>query len=187
MFMFIFAQIAIYLLLFFQVIILLFLLAICSVLFSAIISVPWVPTRHKNAKRMFEMAELKAGQTVVDFGCGDGALLITAVQEFGASKGIGYENQFFVRMLGKMRIKFLGLSHQIEIRKDNFLKLTEFPQADLIATYLFAEVQAKLEPALKVHYPKGTKVIARTFRYPTLELLEEKQFEDKEKFFLYKI
>lgn len=184
--MIVLGQIAIYLLLVFQLVLLFILLALVSIVFSSIISVPWVPTRQKLAKHMFELAKLQPGETVVDFGCGDGSVLFTAVKDFGAAKGIGYENQPFVRWLAKIRLKQLGLKKQVDIRKDNFFR-TDFPKADVIATYLFASTQAKLEPLLKKAYPKGTRVVSRTFRYPTLELVETTETENGEKFYLYRI
>ena len=58
----------IYLLLGFQAFLLLVMIILISVMIHAVIYVPWVPTRGKIGKRMFELAQLKPGETVVDFG-----------------------------------------------------------------------------------------------------------------------
>jgi len=161
------------------------LLFVISTMVTAIFGVPWVPTHSKVGKKMFELAELKPGQTVVDFGCGDGSLLITAIKDFGAAKGIGYEIHPGIRMIGKIRAWLGGTSKKLDLRGGNFFKI-ELPKADLIATYLFPETQAKLEPMLKKYYPSGTKVISRTFRYPTLPLIKTTE-ERGEKLYLYEI
>jgi hypothetical protein len=174
-------------LLIFQFFLLFLLVGILSILLYSIISVPWVPTHARIGRQMFKLAKLQPAQTVVDFGCGDGSLLITAVKEFGAKKGIGYDRQPFVRWFGYVRIYFSGLSGQVEIRKENFFK-AEFPQeADLIASYLFPKTQVQLEPLLRKAYPKGTRVISRTFTYPTLELIETEKNYKGENLYLYQL
>ncbi|MFA6132326.1 MAG: methyltransferase [Patescibacteria group bacterium] len=173
------------LILFIQFLLLLSLAFLVTLLISGLVSVPWVPTRGKIGKKMFEMAELKPGETVVDFGCGDGSLLLTAVKNFNAAKGIGYEHHPGVRWLGLLRAKIAGLSDKIDLRGGNFFK-AELPKADVIATYLFPETQQRLEPLLKKYYPSGTRVISRTFKYPSLPLIKTDEARG-EKLYLYLI
>lgn len=174
-----------FLVLFIQVVLLLALLFLVSTMVTAIFGVPWVATRDRIGKHMFELAELKPGETVVDFGCGDGALLFTAVKRFGAAKGIGYEIHPGIRMIGSLRACLTGVSDKIDLRGGNFFK-AELPKADVISTYLFPETQAKLEPMLKKSYPSGTRVVSRTFRYPTLPLIKTSEVHG-EKLYLYQI
>ncbi|MFH1253161.1 MAG: methyltransferase [Candidatus Uhrbacteria bacterium] len=163
---------------FIQFLLFLAMLFIVSNLVFAIFAVPWVPTRNKIGKKMFELAELKPGEVVVDFGCGDGSLLLTAVADFGAAKGIGYEIHPGIRWLGKIRAFYRGLAKKIDLRGGNFFK-AELPPADVVATYLFPETQVRLEPLLKKYYPSGTRVISRAFVYPTLPLEKSIRFENE--------
>lgn len=174
----------IYLLLAFQVLLLFLVVIIISILGYSVTSVPWVPTLPNVGRIMFKLVELKPGETVVDFGCGDASLLTLAATEFGA-KGIGFEHEPFLRLYARWRTRHLKVADRVEIRKGNFFKV-KLPPADVIATYLFAETQAKLEPRLREAYPKGTRVVTRTFPYPTLELIK-KEVVGKETFYLYKI
>ena len=122
---------------------------------------------------------------VVDFGCGDGSLLLTAVKKFGAAKGIGYEIHPGIRWIGLLRARIAGVSDKIDLQGGNFFKV-ELPKADVVATYLFPETQAKLEPLLKKYYPSGTRVVSRTFRYPSLLLIKTSEAHG-EKLYLYKL
>lgn len=147
-------------------------------------SVPWVPTPRKIGRKMFEMAELKPGETVVDFGCGEGSLLLTALKEFDA-KGIGFELHPALRFAARIRAVLTGVSKNLTLHTGNMFKV-DLPDADVIATYLFPEYQEKLEPLLKKHYPSGTRVVCRTFKYPTLPLVKKEQF-GKETLYLYRL
>ncbi|MFH1089208.1 MAG: methyltransferase [Candidatus Uhrbacteria bacterium] len=170
-----------------EIALLVFSLFLVSNMFSTIFlsKVPWVPTRPRIGRKMFELADLKPGETVVDLGCGDGILLMTAVKDFQAGHCIGYELDPAIRSWGNFRLRLAKLSDKIELRGGNFFK-AELPKADVVATYLFPEVQIKLEPLLKKYYPSGTRVISRTFRFPTLTL-EKTSVIDGETLYLYRI
>tara|TARA_Y100000031_G_scaffold142879_1_gene172834 strand:- start:724 stop:1260 length:537 start_codon:yes stop_codon:yes gene_type:complete len=146
--------------------------------------VPWVPTSNKMSRRMFELADLKAGETVVDFGCGEGALLIVAAKEFGAN-GIGYDHNPTLVLLGRLRARLAGVSDKVKVEQGNFFKL-DMPPADLVACYLFPEVQAKLEARLIEAYPSGTRVVSHDFQYPSLKLEKQKKYK-KSTVYLYRI
>lgn len=171
--------------LFFQVLLVLVMAFIVSMLVVGIFTVPWVPTRKKIGRAMFELAELKPGETVVDLGCGDGSPLLIAVKDFGAAKGIGYEIHPGLRWLGKFRLRLAGVSGKIDLRGGNFFK-AELPKAEVVVTYLFPETQAKLEPLLKKYYPSGTRIISRAFKYPSLPLLKTAEVQG-ETLYLYQI
>jgi len=146
--------------------------------------VPWVPTSQRVGRQMFELAGLKAGETVVDFGCGEGALLIVAAKEFGAN-GIGFDHNPTLVLLGRIRARLASVSDKVKIKQGNFFKL-DMPAADLVACYLFPEVQAKLEARLLEAYPSGTRVVSHDFRYPSLKLEKKKKFK-KSTVYLYRI
>jgi SAM-dependent methyltransferase len=169
-----FANVLIFLLLGFQVLLILALLFLLSLVVNALLTVPWVPTGRKIGRRMYELVGLKPGERVLDLGCGDGSLLLTAAKEFGA-RGVGYEIHPGLVWLAKLRAAVGGASSQVEYRRGNFYK-ADLPDADVIATYLFSEVQEKLEPILKARFPSGTRVVSRTFVYPTLPLVYSETF-----------
>ena len=51
---------------------------------------PYVVTPEHAVDRMLELANLKPGETLFDLGCGDGRILITAVQKYKV-KAVGIE------------------------------------------------------------------------------------------------
>lgn len=168
-----------------QVILLCLFLLIMYLLIRGILGVPFVRSNKVFSKAMMELAEVKPGEVVVDFGSGDGAIVIEAAKEFGA-KGIGFEYLRALVLYAKACAKFAGVSKQVEFRRENFLSGAPLPKADVISSYLFPEVNAKLEPLLIRDYPSGTRVVSRTFLFPTLPLKASKVV-GKETVYLYQI
>jgi len=160
------------------------LVFIATTTYLAITGVPFVPTGKKAGRRMFELAELEAGETVVDLGSGDGSLLIVAARDFGA-KAIGYEFNPWLCMIARVRARLSGVSNLVEIRRANFFK-TDLPQADVIACYLLTDVQKKLEPRLIEFYPAGTRLVSHGFSSPNLNLIKEEKTK-RHRFLLYHI
>ena len=51
---------------------------------------PYVASPNRVVDRMLEMASIKPGETLIDLGCGDGRILVAAVERYKA-KAIGVE------------------------------------------------------------------------------------------------
>ena len=48
------------------------------------LDVIYVPTPQALVDRMLQMAEVKANDFVIDLGCGDGRMVVTAASKYGA-------------------------------------------------------------------------------------------------------
>lgn len=171
--------------LFIQFLLLCLFVLILYLLVRGIYGVPWVRTNKGFAKEMLKFAGVKPGDMVVDYGSGDGAIIIEAARSFGA-KGIGFEYLRALVLYARLRAWFYGVSKQVESRRENFLSGATLPKADLVTIYLFPEVNAKLEPLLIRDYPSGTPVVSRTFLFPTLTLKDTKKVGN-ETVYLYQI
>jgi hypothetical protein len=171
-------------LIFVQLLLIGVIIIMASMAWQSIFGVPWVRTPRRLTKEMLSFAGLKKGQCVVDFGSGDGSIVIDAARDFGAS-GIGIEARRDLTLVAKLRAKYFGVSDKTEFVSGNFFSM-DLPKADIIAVYLFPEVNVKLEPLLVKTYPSGTPIISRDFSFPNLPLKAKKQFE-KSTFFLYYI
>src|SRR5918993_706386 len=53
--------------------------------------VPYVPTPQNVVNEMLTLAGVTKNDVVYDLGCGDGRLVITAVNKFGARRGFGVD------------------------------------------------------------------------------------------------
>lgn len=130
-----------------------------SLLYSAFVYVPFVPTPLSVVRKMVDAAEIADGQRIYDLGCGDGRLLIEA------SKGKkviakGFEINPFVYFLGKLRVLF---SHQkVQIHKKNFER-ESLHDADVIFCYLFPHIMQKLSVKFQNELRKGARIVSYCF------------------------
>lgn len=171
--------------LFIQFLLLCLFILILYLLVRGIFGVPFVRSSKVFSKAMMELAQVKPGEVVVDYGSGDGAIVIEAAKEFGA-KGIGFEYLRALVLYAKVCASVAGVSKNVEFRRENFLSGVPLPKADVVSSYLFPEVNAKLEPFLIRDYPSGTRVVSRTFLFPTLPVVATKKVKN-ETLYLYQI
>src|SRR5947207_4608707 len=55
------------------------------------LDVPYVPTAEDVVAEMLKTGGVKKGDILYDLGCGDGRIVITAAQKFGARRGTGID------------------------------------------------------------------------------------------------
>jgi protein-L-isoaspartate O-methyltransferase len=122
---------------------------------------PNIPTPQGIVERMLDMAHVKAGETVYDLGSGDGRVLITAVQKFGA-RAVGIEIDPDLCEKAKRRVQSLGLEDKISIVHGSALR-TDLRPADVVTMYFLTLSNEKLRPNLEKMKP-GTRVVS--FQFP---------------------
>jgi SAM-dependent methyltransferase len=133
------------------------------------IEVPYVPTPQKVVDKMLELAAVKDGQTVYDLGCGDGRIVITAVKQFKAGKGLGVDfNPERLKDCEKS-MDAAGLSpdqrKKLTFKQGDVLKMTpeDFKDVDVVTLYLLPGVNLKLKPVLQKGLKKGARVVSHAF------------------------
>ncbi len=159
-------------LLVFQLVLISLALLVCYLLFFALITVPWVPTRKQFSHAMLQFAQVKKGDVIADFGCGDASILLEAASSFGVTRAFGIEARYPLVFLARMRAKFAKVSDCVEIVHGNMFKETWPSEIDVVAVYLLEEVNKKLEPLFLERLKSGTRVVSRTFTFPGLEAVD---------------
>jgi predicted RNA methylase len=122
---------------------------------------PNIPTPQAIVERMLDMAHVKAGETVYDLGSGDGRVLITAVQKFGA-RAVGIEIDPDLCEKAKLKVKQLGLDDKISVIHGSVLR-TDLRPADVVTMYFLTLSNEKLRPSLE-KLRAGTRVVS--FQFP---------------------
>lgn len=133
------------------------------------IKVPYVPTHEKVVTAMLKMAAVKEGDTVYDLGCGDGRIVITAVKEFKAKRGLGIDFNPDRLKDCEARIKEEKLTaaqiKQLTFKQGDVLKMTadDFKGVDVVTLYLLPDVNKRLKPILLEGLKPGARVVSHDF------------------------
>ncbi len=83
----------------------------------------WVPTPKIVVKDMCQLAKVTKDDVVMDPGCGDAIMVITAVQDFKAKAGKGTDIDSKKVKESQENVKKAGLADKITIKEGNALKL----------------------------------------------------------------
>ena len=122
---------------------------------------PYVPSPQEVIDRMLEVAQARQGDTVVDLGCGDGRILITAVQKFKA-KAIGIEIDPKIAAQASDTILKLGLQNKARVVRADVFD-ADLSQADVVTLYLTTSFNEKLRPKFEKSLRPGTRVVSHDY------------------------
>jgi SAM-dependent methyltransferase len=138
----------------------------CTLLASGVASaqypydVPYVPTPQVVVDQMLRVAGTRADDYVMDLGSGDGRILITAAQKFGA-RGVGVDLDEALIAESNENAKYAGVTDRVKFLRQDLFK-TDLGQATVITMYLLPNVVARLRPALLDLKP-GTRIVSHDF------------------------
>ena len=119
--------------------------------------VVWIPTPDNVVVRMLDMAQVTAGDTLVDLGSGDGKIAIAAAKRGARARGIEY-NPDMVE-LSRRSAKEQGVD--VEFVQGDIFE-SNFTDADVVTLYLLPELNERLRPVLLEMKP-GTRVASHEF------------------------
>ena len=121
----------------------------------------FVSTSRSRIRTFIEAVPMKAGQVLVDLGCGDGRVLRQAHKSYQI-RAIGYE----VNLMAYVKACVLSLcSKNIEIRHRNFWS-ANLSDADVVVCYLYPDVMKKLSAKLKANLKPGAVIVSCNFILP---------------------
>lgn len=104
------------------------------------------PTPMQDVREILNRLKPKASETLVDYGCGDGRVLIDAVKRFGC-RAVGVEIDPQRAEQARTNVAEAGLSGRVEIIEGD--ATTVDVQADVGFVYLWEPVLRGLSPKLK--------------------------------------
>jgi SAM-dependent methyltransferase len=123
--------------------------------------VPYVPTPQVVVDEMLRLAEVRAEDYVIDLGCGDGRIPITAVAYFGArAMGIDIDPGRIAE--SRANAKTAGVAGRVQFEQGNLFEL-DLSRASVVTMYLLPEINLKLRPRLFEQLRPGTRIVSHDF------------------------
>jgi len=140
-----------------------FLGMVLGMMLHASFGVPFIPSGRRTVKRMVKIAEIKPGDHVFDFGCGDGRLIFLAGKKGAHATGIEFSPAVF--LLAKIRGIFQG-SPNTTIRYGNFFSSRfskDIESADVIFAFLLPRLMDKIFREIFPKMKPGARIISHAF------------------------
>jgi predicted O-methyltransferase YrrM len=124
--------------------------------------VVYVPTPEAVVTTMMQLANVKPNDIVYDLGSGDGRIVITAIQKYGAKKGIGIDIDPERIKEAKANATKAGVSDRVTFQQQDLFK-TDFSEATVVTLYLLPELNVKLRSQLFKQLKPGTRIVSHDF------------------------
>ena len=122
---------------------------------------PPIPTPQAVVERMLQAARVKPGEIVYDLGSGDGRIVITAAQKFGA-RAVGVEIDPVQCRKAMERVKSLGLADMVSIVENSALRIDLRP-ADVVTMFFLTLSNERLKPNFEKQLKQGARVVSTEF------------------------
>lgn len=141
------------------------------------LDVPYVPSPDVVVKSMLKLAAVTKNDTVIDLGCGDGRIVVTAALDYGAT-GIGYDlNPERIKEANANAVK-AGVEKRVRFIEKNLFD-AEIKEATVVTLYLLPGVNEKLKPRLLAELKPGTRVVSHSFAMPDWPPKEQIQVDGR--------
>ena len=148
---------------------------------------PQIPTPQLVVEKMLEAGHITADDLVYDLGSGDGRIVITAVNKYGA-RAVGIEIMPDQCKKARERILALGLGERARIVEGSALRVDLSP-ATLVTMFFMTNSNERLRPALEKLKP-GTRVVSNAFPirgWHTADVVHVKEGKMEHTIYVYRV
>ncbi len=125
------------------------------------LDVVYVPTPQALVDRMLELGGVKASDYVIDLGCGDGRMIVTAASRYGA-RGYGVDIDPERIAEANANAKSAGVADKVRFKVANLFG-ESLAKADVMTMYLLTEINLKLRPKILKEMKPGARVVSHAF------------------------
>lgn len=125
------------------------------------LDVPYVPTNQKAVEAMLELTKVTSEDYVIDLGCGDGRIVITAAKKYKA-RGFGVDLDPQRVRESKQNAAKAGVTDRVKFEQADIM-VTDIRKATVVTLFLLESVNLRLRPKLFADLKPGTRVVSNTF------------------------
>jgi ubiquinone/menaquinone biosynthesis C-methylase UbiE len=123
---------------------------------------PYAATEDAVTEAMLDLAQVRAGDHVVDLGSGDGRIVIAAARR-GAT-GLGVDIDARLVELSRRNAVHEGLEARVRFEQQDLFE-TDVRSASVVTLYLFPSIMRRVADKLAALAP-GTRVVSHDFPLP---------------------
>jgi SAM-dependent methyltransferase len=123
--------------------------------------VPYVPTPQVVVDEMLRVANVVPEDFVIDLGCGDGRIPVTAAAYFGA-RALGVDIDPGRIAESNANARAAGVTGRVEFINRNLFDI-EISRATVVTMYLLPDINLKLRPRLLATLKPGTRIVSHDF------------------------
>ena len=125
------------------------------------INTPYVESPTRIVGAMLELAGVGSADTVYDLGCGDGRIVISAAQKYGA-RGVGIDINPARIEEARANARSAGVTDRVNFEVRDLFD-ADIRNATVVALYLLPEANLRLRPRLISELKPGTRVVSHSF------------------------
>jgi len=134
---------------------------------KAPILAPYTPTPQGILDKVLEFGGVGAGDVIFDIGCGDGRLLCSAAERFGA-RGLGWDIEPAAIEDANKLISSRSLEALVEVRcqditKPEVVASVDWQAVNVVVMYLSIQGNLTMRPIVLKNVKKGTRVVTVQF------------------------
>jgi precorrin-6B methylase 2 len=122
---------------------------------------PFITTPADVVERMLSLAGTGPADTVVDLGSGDGRIVITAAQKFGA-RGLGIELDKRLVETSRQNARRANVADRVSFVEDDVL-VADISKATVVTVYLLPSLIGRLQPRFVDELRPGTRIVSHAF------------------------
>lgn len=149
------------------------------------LDVPYEPSPPYVVERMLELAQLNRDDLLYDLGCGDGRIVITAAQKYGA-RGVGIDIDPQRIEEAVANASRAGVAQRVKFVVGD-LYTSNFSDATVVTLFLWPHVNRKLRPILWRQLRPGTRVVSHLWDMGAEWPPDKAEVADGRKIFLWTI
>jgi hypothetical protein len=123
--------------------------------------VPFVPTPEVVVAEMLKQAKVTKQDVLYDLGSGDGRIVITAAQKFGA-RGVGIDIDSDLVKRSQENAQKAGVGDRVKFLQQDLFK-TDLSEATVVTLYLLPDVNLRLRPKLLSELKPGTRIVSHNY------------------------
>ena len=123
--------------------------------------VPYVATPQPVVETMLKLAQVTEDDVVYDLGSGDGRMVLTAAQQFGA-RGVGIEIVPELVEQSRSYARLAGVTDRVQFYRADLFD-TDLSEATVLSIYLLPDVIERLLPKIRREMDPGDRVISHNY------------------------